>query len=97
VLVMADPKTGVVADPSKDQPASYGHVMLTTPGTLTTKPDGAVGILVSEATADGNRELRTLEYTLTRPNKTPRGTVFLAQRGSPGHTLNVRIARFKMS
>lgn len=98
ILAECDPNTGIINDPISGQANTYGHVMLTEPGTLKQFKDGTARVLVSEATADGARELRTnIEYTISQGKPTARGTVFHVERGSPTDTLDVRIARFKTS
>jgi hypothetical protein len=86
---------GVVLDPSKQNPKSWGHVMITQPGTQCQTAQGLT-IGVVEATAAGNRELRYLDYTFLDSKKKTHGTVFRILRGSPKDPMDVRIARLKV-
>ena len=95
VLAECDPATAVIADPVQGQDGTYGHVMLTEPGTLRKLADGKMSVSVSEATADGARELRTdVDYTIHPGKKVGGAVVFRVERGAPDDTLDVRIARF---
>ncbi len=87
---------GTIFDPSKDNPGSSGHVMITEPGTLEQLDEG-FKISVVEATAAGNRELRYIDYTITGITKAQFGTVFQVLRGSPSDKMNVRVARLAVS
>ena len=87
---------GAIHDPSKDRPGTFGHVMITEPGTLEQIDDGwKIGVV--EATAAGNRELRYLDYTITSVTRARVGTVFQVLRGSPSEKMNVRVARLAIS
>jgi hypothetical protein len=83
---------GFIFDPKDERGSSFGHIMITEPGTLEQVDDGwKIGVV--EATAAGNRELRHLDYTITGATKAQFGTVFQVLRGSASDKMNVRVAR----
>lgn len=86
---------GTVLDPSHQNPQAWGHVMITQPGTLAKVAQGfTIGVV--EATAAGNRELRSITYTILSSKNQTNGTVFSVWRGSATDPMNVRIARLKV-
>ena len=87
---------GKILDPAKGVPNSFGHIMLTEPGTATCGDNDSVVINASEATGAAGGYLRTLNFTILNATKAANGTVFQILRGSPDDKLNVRIARLKM-
>jgi len=87
---------GFIFDPKDERGSSYGHIMMTEPGTLE-QVDNGWKIGVVEATAAGNRELRYLDYTITGVTKVQFGTVFQVLRGSRSDHMNVRVARLAAS
>ena len=87
---------GFIHDPKDARGSSYGHIIITEPGTLEQVDDGwKIGVV--EATAAGNRELRYLDYTITGATKGQFGTVFQVLRGSPSDKMDVRVARLAVS
>jgi len=86
---------GRVLDPSKTNRSSWGHVMITEPGSFAQTSDGLV-IGVVEATAAGKRELRYIPYTFRDSKNQSNGTVFTVWRGSKSDPMNVRISRLKV-
>ena len=87
---------GFIFYPKDERGSSFGHVMITEPGTLEQVDDGyKIGVV--EATAAANRELRYLNYTIKGTKGTQYGTVFRVLRGAPSDEMNVRVARLTIS
>jgi len=95
ILVWCD-NEGNIKNPQKGIANSYGHVMITEPGTLTGAP-GNQTIHVVEATASGNRKLRDIDYTIKSAKQVKSkgrvAAVFSVERGSPSAPMPVRISR----
>ncbi len=92
VLVMCD-ASGRIADPSKDNPTSFGHIMITEPDTLEEQGEG-LGVLVVEATASGQRKLRYVPYVIKSEKRVVAGvTVFTVDRNRGEGNMYVRISR----
>jgi hypothetical protein len=98
ILVWCDDH-GNIKNPQKGVANSYGHVMITEPKTLA-GPPGNQTVHVVEATASGQRKLRDIDYTIKSWHsvivKGRKATVFSVERGSPHHTMPVRISRLKV-
>jgi hypothetical protein len=86
-------KNGKVIDPQKDKPGTYGHVMITEPGTVKMTPNGAEFGVVESA---GRTGLLNSTYSVTNVTKGQFGTVFTCYRKAMKSELPVRIARLDM-
>jgi hypothetical protein len=98
ILVWCDDK-GNIKNPIRGVPNTYGHVMLTEPGTLKGAP-GDQTVHVVEATAAGKRKLRNIDYAIRSARPVVVGgrkaAVFPVERGSPGEKMDVRISRLEV-
>jgi hypothetical protein len=96
ILVWCD-GSGVIKKPSKLNPTSYGHVMITEPFTLRGTP-GNQRVLVVESTPP---KLRAVDYQIQSVRKTSfgheRASVFRVLRGPEQSPMDVRLSRLKIT
>jgi hypothetical protein len=88
---------GVIYKPSKLNPTSFGHVMITEPFTLLGTP-GHQTVLVVESTPP---RLRAVDYQIQSVTQTSAGggraSVFHVRRGPERSPMDVRISRLKIT